>query len=99
MALTPALLVLARRATHSHAVCPRTVLLVKRALQPWTPATHMLFGPKVRKTVFQVLLVRQRLDKMQNGRLPSIPTEVWERIIDMLGRGLDADSLPVLTHL
>lgn len=76
-------------------LCPETQLILRQASQLWTPSTHMLFGPRFRHTSFLIMLLANRLsfDRLD---LPELPTEIWFRIIAMVGRDLDRRPITTL---
>jgi hypothetical protein len=75
-------------------VCQETMQILRQASALWTPSTHHLFGPRFRKTSFQIMLLANRLG-YERLDLPELPTELWFRIIAMVGR--DMDRQPITT--
>jgi ankyrin repeat protein len=58
--------------------------LLRMAVLPWFPASTGLFGSQFRRTLFTVLLVKNRLER--ESALPFLPTEIWLHIMSFVGR-------------
>lgn len=66
--------------------CRTTTKLVKDCIRGWSPSIHMMFHSRFRRRIHEILVVRQRLCATDHKRLPSLPTELWLRILWFLRR-------------
>lgn len=73
-----------------HAVCADTVALIKQAMSPWSPETHMLYDPEFRGTIRVVMLVATRLDQTRANDINWnlwLPLLMWQTVCSFLIRG------------
>lgn len=61
-------------------VCINITTLVHRALMPWNCSTHFMYGPRHRRNVFLLFMIRARLKHLW------LPDHVWIHIVRMFGR-------------
>ena len=55
--VTPLEIATSRLSCTSPPPCPRTSLILVQASQPWSPFTHMLYGPTYREDTWKVMLI------------------------------------------
>ena len=73
-------------------VCPTTRALVRKAVKPWSPMTHRLFGPSVNKMAFILFTVQRRLVLRNSTHLPSLPPELWCAIVSFISREMNSNG-------
>lgn len=69
--------------THPRSV--RADLPCSRAVQPWSPGSHFLYGPPFRRGVLLVLVLANRLE-IDRQDLPRLPAEIWLLVISFFQR-------------
>lgn len=88
---TPSSLLLASNINESRyltarPICPVTRALVRKAVKPWSPMTHRLFGPSVNRSAFILFTVQRRLVIRGSTHLPCLPPELWCAIVSFVPR-------------
>ena len=70
-----------------HSVCASTVALVKQAMSPWSPATHMLYSPEFRGTIRAMMLVANRLQQARDSDVMFwLPSLMWKTVCSFFVR-------------
>ena len=72
--------------------CPETTTLLRMALLPWAPETHLLFGSNTRAAIMHVFSLRAMLGR--EDVLPHLPLELWLHIASFIPRETETPALP-----